>query len=197
MSDAGHVFSYGSKYGASRAPLPLEAPPTSEQEQELWGDQMTLSAKIQPHVESYPDSEQDWQSGHGQVEETGSVMSGNPTDWGKGKFPMRSTRESSVAGSVYGRSGPSRRRNPKGPQKSNLRFSTNLPHTGGRVTIGSAREVLERFQEMEAMVIGGQRFGVEIAEEVRDLKEKMAEELSKLEGRMEVDSPVADEALQE
>jgi len=124
-------------------------------------------------------------------------MSGNPTDWNKGKFPLRSTRESSTAGFIYGRSGPSRRHNPKGPQKSNLRFSTNLPHSGGRVTIGSTREVLERFQEMEAMVIGRQRFGVEIAEEVRDLKEKMAKELSKLEGRMEVDSPVTDEALRE
>src|SRR5690606_34018936 len=100
MSDTGHIFSCGNEYGITQAPLPLQTSPTSEQHQQLWGNQMALSANIQPHVDSYPDSEQDWQSGQGPAEETGSVISGNPTDWSKGKFSMRSTRESSIAASA-------------------------------------------------------------------------------------------------
>src|SRR5688500_3194638 len=64
-------------------------------------------------------------------------------------------------------------------------------------TTSEARQLLKRLQEMEILVQEEQWFRVEIVEDHRELKEKMAAELAKLEGKMDVNQPVIDDTLRE
>src|SRR5690606_31054369 len=136
-------------------------------------------------------------------DQTESVRSGNALDWRKGKRPLRGVSGiSSISSAPAGEVGPSRHRLFSGigrrEKKLNFRFDTQPRQQGPKTfTINEARRLLDRFHEIETLVLEGQRFGVEIAEDHRELKEIMAAELAKLEEKMDVDTPVIDETFAE